>query len=185
MCDSRINHPKGVLQATDKALDALRRMRAGIRADATGKKRTKHEVSALFRPKKALKLDKKPAWKHKFVCLAYKDQLRIPTSDVDKEELYLADLGEKEIEFRSIDSNADKFKDTLLNAFPRLQQGGGYQLLKCMPNSRRLEVLSSVVYTSPGALKQRVGTSRTYIRPIQRDLDLEPCEEVVDSGVCK
>ena len=73
----------GVLQAADKALDALRRMRAGMRADVTGKKRTKDEVSSLFRPKKALKLEKKPAWKHKFVCLAYKDQSRIPTSDIE------------------------------------------------------------------------------------------------------
>ena len=158
-------------------------MRAGIHGDAMKKKRTKDEVSSLFRPKK-VKLDRKPAWKHKFVCLAYKDQSRIPTSDIDKDELYLADLGEKEIEFCSLDAGADEFKEILLNAFPKLHHGGGYQLLKCMANSRRLEVLSSVVYTSPGALKQRVGTSRTYIRPIQRDLDLEPCEEVVDSGVC-
>ena len=155
-----------------------------MRADASSKKRTKDEVSSLFRPKKVLKLDKKPAWKHKFVCLAYKDQSRVPTSDIDKEELYLADLGEKEVEFRTLDASADEFKEILLNTFPRLREGSGYQLLKCMPNSRRLEVLSSVVYSSPGALKQRVGTSRTYIRPIQRDLDLEPCEEEVDSGVC-
>lgn len=141
----------------NKALDALRRMRAGIRADITGKKHTKEEVSSLFRPKKVLKLEKKPAWKHKFFCLAFKDQSRVPTSDVDKEELYLANLGEKEIEFQSLDASADEFKEVLLKAFPRLQQGGGYQLLKCLPNSRRLEVLSSVVYASPGALKQRVG----------------------------
>ena len=64
-------------------------------ADASSKKRTKDEVSSLFRPKKVLKLDKKPAWKHKFVCLVYKDQSRVPTSDIDKEELYLADLGGK------------------------------------------------------------------------------------------
>ena len=103
---------------------------------------------------------------------------RVPTSDIDKEELYLAGLGEKEVEFRTLDASADEI---LLNTFPRLREGDGYQLLKC---SRRLEVLSSLVYSSPGALKQRVGTSRTYIRPIQRDLDLEPCEEEADSGVC-
>ena len=109
----------------------------------TGKKRTKDEVSSLFRPKKVLKLDKKPAWKHKFVCLAYKDQSRIQTSDIDKEELYMADLGEKGIEFPSLDASADEFKDILLNTFPRLHEGVGYQLLKCMPNSYRLEVLST------------------------------------------
>ena len=44
-------------------------------------------------------------------------------------KLYLADLGEKEIEFFSLDANAEEFKEILLNTFPRLQQGGGYQLL--------------------------------------------------------
>jgi hypothetical protein len=128
------------------------------------------------------KLDKKPAWKHKFFCLVYKDQTRIPTTDFNKEELYLAELGEKEIEFPNLDAGAEEFKEILLTSFPRLRQGGGYQLLKCMPNSRKLESLSSGVYSSPAALK-RVGSSRTYLRPIQRDLDLEPAEDSSDSGV--
>lgn len=34
--------------------------------------------------------------------------------------------------------------------------------------------------TSPAILKQRVGTSRTYIRPVQRDLDLKPIEDMSD-----
>ena len=41
-----------------------------------------------------------------------------------------------------------------------------------LPNSRHLEVLSMSVHKSPLALKQRVGISRTYIRPLQKDLDL-------------
>jgi len=43
-----------------------------------------------------------------------------------------------------------------------------------MPNSRQMEVLSMAVHTSPALLKQRVGKSRTYICPVQRDLDLTP-----------
>lgn len=35
-------------------------------------------------------------------------------------------------------------------------------------------------HTSPALLKQRVGTSRTYIRPLQRDLDLDPIEDKSD-----
>ena len=34
--------------------------------------------------------------------------------------------------------------------------------------------------TSPSVLKQRVGTSRTYIWPLQRDLCLEPIEDDLD-----
>ena len=33
------------------------------------------------------------------------------------------------------------------------------------------------VHASPSLLKQRVGKSRTYIRPIQQDLDLTPLDE--------
>ena len=36
-------------------------------------------------------------------CLAYKDQSRQLTTDADKEELYQAGLGEKEIEFECLD----------------------------------------------------------------------------------
>ena len=42
------------------------------------------------------------------------------------------------------------------------------------PNSRHLETLSMAVHTSPALLKQRVGNAKTYIRPVQRDLDLTP-----------
>ena len=36
------------------------------------------------------------------------------------------------------------------------------------------------VHKFPSALKQRVGTSRTYIRPLQKDLDLTPLSDVED-----
>ena len=36
------------------------------------------------------------------------------------------------------------------------------------------------VHTSPAILKQRVGTSRTYIRPVLRDLDLTPIVKKID-----
>ena len=65
----------------------------------------------------------------------------------------------------------------MLDHFPRLKDGGGFQLLKCIPNSRTLEKLSMAVHTSLTLLKQRVGSSRTYIRPLQRDLDLTPVDE--------
>ena len=70
-----------------------------------------------------------------------------------------------------------------MESFPKLKDGGGYQLLKGIPNTRDLEVLSVAVHTSPSLLKQRVGNSRTYIRPIQKDLDLTPIEDAVDA-VC-
>ena len=43
---------------------------------------------------------KRVVWRHKFVCLAHRDQDCIPTMDAEKEELYQAGLWE-EIEFES------------------------------------------------------------------------------------
>ena len=40
------------------------------------------------------------------------------------------------------------------------------------------------VHKSPLALKQRVGISRTYVRPMQRDLDLTPLSDE-ENVVCQ
>ena len=163
----------GVLQAANKVIDTLSRVRAGIKADK--RVHAKDEVSALFNHKKKRKVEK-VAWRHRFVCLATRDQEKIPTTDCEKEILYQAGLGEKEVSFKSLELDTDEFKEVLLNTFPTLKHGGGFQLLKCIPNSRKLEVLSMAVHKSPSMLKQRVGNARTYIRPIQKDLELTPIE---------
>ena len=74
--------------------------------------------------------------------------------------------------------SAEEFGEFLYEQFPPLREGGGYQLLKCLPN---MEVLSPNVHASPALLKPRVGASRTYIRPLQKDLDIT--ETVVESVV--
>lgn len=113
------------MKAVDNALSALNRIRAGMKADkrvADRQKRAKMEVSSLFRgpPRKKTKVDsKKVAWRHKFVCLAYRDQERIPTTDYEKEELFQA---EKEISFVSIDMSASDFKGLLMESFPKLKE---------------------------------------------------------------
>ena len=143
-----------IMEAADKSLDALRRMRAGMTADrrVEKRKRIKNEVSMLF--------NKKPKVEKK--CVVW-DQDRIPTTDAEKEELYQAGLWEKEIEFESLDIPQSEIQEKLFKSFPRLRDGGGFQLLKGLPNSRSMEVLSMAVHTSPNLLKQRVGVSRTYV----------------------
>ena len=42
----------------------------------------------------------------------------------------------------------------------------------CQHNSRELETLSSAAMSSPRKLRDFGGNSRTYIRPLQKDLDL-------------
>lgn len=119
---------------------------------------------------------KKNVWKHKFMCLAYLEQ-QVPLREAEKDELFVAGLGEKEIEL-DLDMNAEEFRSIIFEVYPQLKDGGGYQFLKCIPNSRRLEPLSGLVMQSPMMLKERVGSARTYIRPLQRNLDTTPVREV-------
>ena len=51
---------------------------------------------------------------------------------------------------------------------------GGFQLYKCAPNSRELELLSKLAHALPASLKQLVNNGRTYIVPLRSDLDLSP-----------
>ena len=64
-----------------------------------GKRQAKREVKKLFNHTPCAKRKRKDLgsvqWKHKFVCLAYRDQHRIPTTDVEKDDLLQAGLGEK------------------------------------------------------------------------------------------
>ena len=84
-------------------MDMLKRMKAGAKAEKLreGKRKAKEEVGQLFNYSKRKKGEavKKMKWKHKFVCLAYRDQPRIPTSEVEKDDLLQSGLGEKEIVF--------------------------------------------------------------------------------------
>ena len=99
---------------------------------------------------------KKGAWKHNFFCLAYVGQARIPTSESEKDDLFDAGLGEKDVEFEQLDISPDEFKEVIFSVFPKLRAAGGFQLCKCVPNSRKLEPLSSRVLLSPLLLKQRI-----------------------------
>ena len=73
----------------------------------------------------------------------------------------------------NVDCEADEFREVLLNTFPKLSNAGGYQLCKCRHNTRVLEPLSSAALSSPRTLQGLGGNSRTYIQPLQIDLDLE------------
>ncbi len=139
----------------------------------------KEEISNLFHLK-TRKQEKPAVWQHRFVCLAYQEQDRVPTTDVEKEELYLAGLGEKTVEFESLQLTKEQFKAVIYKAFPPLEISGGFQFLKCVPNTRKLELLSVIVHSSVSHLKLCVGYARTYIRPVQRDLDLTPVVDTVE-----
>ena len=164
-----------MFERADQVLDRLRRVRSGTRAEEfRNRSGVADEMSSLFRRKKGKTVSTKcsSTWTHRFVCLSRYDQSTIPTTAVEKDNLISAGLGEKKVIIEDADCNADKFREILLTTFPKLIEGGGYQLCKCKPNSRELEALSSTALRSPRVLQSLGGNSRTYIRPLQKDLDL-------------
>ena len=104
------------------------------------------------------KKNKKGMWKHKFFCLAYVGQTRRPTNEAEREDLFLTGMAEKVVEFDDVDISTKEFKEIVFSAFPKLRDAGGFQICRCVPNSRKLEVLSSRVL-SPAVLRQRIGNS--------------------------
>ena len=55
----------------------------------------------------------------------------------DKEELKLAGLGEERVNI-GLKASAAQLHQKLLNVYPKLEQAGGYELMRCLPNSRSL-----------------------------------------------
>lgn len=125
------------------------------------------------------KMSKHSSWTHKFVCLASTSQERVPSS-ANKEDLLLAGLGEKKVVIPDVDCTIQDFHDVLLEAFPKLKDAGGFELLRCMPNSRDLEEVPSPINLSPRLLRTHMSSARLYLRPIQVDLDLKP--NIINSG---
>lgn len=174
-----------LFERADQVLDRLRRVRAGIRAEEArtngGRKRIADEMSTLFHRKKSKTTStKRNTWTHRFVCLSCCDQTAIPTTAAEKDSLISAGLGEKKVVIEDADCNAEKFREILMTTFPKLTEAGGYQFCKCKANSRELEPLSSTALRSPRVLQSLGGNSRTYIRPVQKDLDLSKIDSQDD-----
>ena len=156
----------------ERKRDAISSMRSDL-ASAFGRKR-----GAGSKPAITSKKAKRAAWKHEFVCLAYCQQKKVPTTECERDELFEAGLGKKEIEFSTLEMDVNAFREVLYEAYPKLREGGGFQLCRCIPNSWELEPLSRHVLSSPRLLKERVGQARTYIVPLQRDLDVTPSVDI-------
>lgn len=113
------------------------------------------------------------SWTHKFVCLSTTNADRVPTSKLGRLALQEAGLGDKTITVPNINCNPGDFRLLLLEAYPKLQSGGGFELLRCKKQSRDLVLIGHRIASSPKLLKQQVGNGKVYIRPIQRDLSLD------------
>ena len=85
----------------------------------------------LFRPRpytpfrgQRSKKKRNATWLHEFVCLSSATQT-VPPSPLERAELMQAGLGLKSISFLDC-SDSDMFHRDLLEAFPKLEDGGGY-----------------------------------------------------------
>lgn len=147
---------------------AVEEQRANFAPYKVGKKRKSCASAAALPPSK-----KCTPWSAKFVCLADTNSEQVPCTVAQKETLVEAGLGERKVDIPDIDCSAQEFKDELIKVFPKLKYAGGFELLRCLSNSKLLEPLSSSVSFSPKLLRSVVGKSRIFIRPIQKDLDLD------------
>ena len=73
-----------------------------------------------------------------------------------------------------------EFTSLIVDAFPKLQGAGGFELLRCKPNTRELMPVTPRIANVPKLLRKRIGNGRVYIRPLQRDLALDPVEDLYE-----
>ena len=100
---------------------------------------------------------------------------------MDKALLIRAGLGPRKLSLFEYGESFE-FHDSIMGAFPRLSEGGGYELLRTKQNTNR-ELC--VIPPPPGGytvdyLKNMVSQAKIYIRPIQKNLPLTPLIEEND-----
>lgn len=78
--------------------------------------------------------------------------------------------------------DAEELNHELTDYYPKLAEGGGYELLRSGGGGRELFVIDmpSVGYSAQ-YLKSIISSAKIYVRPLQKDLDLSPRENVCQS----
>ena len=85
-------------------------------------------------------------WTYTFVYLAYTTEELIPDSEERAKHL-MAGIGKKKVEL-TINSDAQDIHFELLSQFPKLRNGGGFELLRAQEGGRKL--LSPIVAPKAG-----------------------------------
>ena len=110
-------------------------------------------------------------WTHDFFCLASNTATIVP-SRAEKISLQNAGLGHRKIVFPCRASAVDVLK-VLEDVYPKLKQGGGFELLRSGSPASMLSLIFlqasgySVAFLRDSA---RLGQALAYIRPLQNDL---------------
>ncbi|XP_006813139.2 uncharacterized protein LOC102800801, partial [Saccoglossus kowalevskii] len=114
-----------------------------------------------------------PTWTHDFVCVGSTDYDWCP-SPKQRSDLSKIGLGERKIRI-PIGSTSAQVHEQLLDEFPKLSEGGGYEICRAFHGSRRMVPIScpSEGYSQP-FLKAEAGQAKLYIRPLQNNLETTP-----------
>ena len=78
----------------------------------------------------------KPQWCHTFICLLKVDDCVVPTF-VAKGKLAIAELGEKKVDFPP-GKSCKVFIDSIESEFPKLKDGGGFEVVRADGKNLRL-----------------------------------------------
>ena len=119
------------------------------------------------------------------MCLSYIHAKKIPTL-TQRVVLQKAGLGLKKIKFdleadevsvfnqltSSRSGSGNSRPDELTSGYSQLENCGGFESMKCIPNCKVLEPLECQI--SAKNLKAAAGQGKIYIRPIQRSLPVLP-----------
>ncbi|XP_051809923.1 uncharacterized protein LOC110970857 isoform X1 [Acanthochromis polyacanthus] len=120
------------------------------------------------------------SYTHTVCCLADHNADKVP-SVLLKADLLTSGLGEQKVTFSGNDNDPMIITNKLMEVFPKLKEGGGFEFLKIVGStrSRNLVLLPcpSTGYTlaylkDPATM---IGQATLYIRPLQQDLPID-CE---------
>lgn len=122
----------------------------------------------------------KESWTHEFCCIPYTFSRETPSSNV-MSLLKASGLGKTKVCFPNKKAKHAEFCQKIEEVFPALSTCGGYTLLKGRGGGtcRPLEKLEVNWFNIEDIKKCIVGTACIYIRPIQRNLDLEMRKQVM------
>ena len=116
------------------------------------------------------------------VCLHSKDATRVPLSAAEKELLVEAGLGERKVTIDDMSCSPQDFKAAIIATFPKLEDCGGFELLRCQPHGlKRLEPISAAIVQSSKLLKSVIGNGQVFIWSIQKDLSLRQDENLTNA----
>ena len=122
----------------------------------------------------------KDSWTHQFVCLANVGCQNIPNRS-EKRVLKDAGLGDFRVVFSNKRGGHAHIKETLESVFPKTKEACRFEILRSSGSSRSLERIQvpPTGYTVSYS-KETLGQAIAYIRPLQKDLSLEPLVKVLN-----